>query len=266
MGLGHAVSLFREYMGTGLVVIWFLVCLVYLFLKEERKPFRILFVYMPAVLLLLFFNPLFSNAAARYMGDEIYYRILWLLPVTAVIGYTCVTVAGKLSGTRKRLFPLCTVLLVMVSGRYIYSNGFFGRAENLYHVPDSVVHICDAIELPGREVTAVFPLELVQYVRQYSPVVCMPYGREMLVDSWAEWISWTELCTAMEADTVDAKELGRLAREEGCVYIILSEEKPLRGKLQDAGYEYFDSMDGYRIYKDSSFVWPAGTPGTAPSS
>ena len=59
---------------------------------------------------------------------------------------------------------MCAVL-VMLSGSFIYSNEFFNRAENLYHVPQSVVDICDAIEVEGREVMAVFPAELLQYVR-----------------------------------------------------------------------------------------------------
>ncbi len=251
----HVASLFREYMGTGLIVIWFLICLSYLFLKEEKKHVRIIFVYMPVILLLLFFNPLFAKLMMLFMGDEIYYRILWLLPMTTVIGYACVTIAGKLAGKIKIVFEAGVLFLTVVSGSYIYNNPFFSRAENLYHVPDSVVHICDAIELPGREVMAVFPLELVQYVRQYSPVVCMPYGREYLVETWNEWAMESELCDAMEAETVEAPELGRLAREESCVYIVLPEQKVIQGRLQDAGYDYFDSMDGYVIYKDSSFEW-----------
>lgn len=254
MGIEHAIVLFREYMGTGLVVIWFLVCLIYLFLKEERKEIRILLVYVPMILLLLFFNPLFAGIVAAYMGDEIYYRILWLLPMTVVIGYTCVTVAGRLGGRKRILFAVSAVIVTIVSGKYIYTNAYFGRAQNLYHVPDSVVHICDAIEIPGREVTAVFPLEMVQYVRQYSPVVCMPYGREILVEAWNEWAVQNRLCDMMEAETVEAGELGRLAREEGCIYIVLPENKVVRGDLQEAGYEYFDRMDGYIIYMDKFFI------------
>ncbi|MCM1090162.1 MAG: hypothetical protein NC092_10550 [Butyrivibrio sp.] len=253
MGVGHAVVLFREYMGTGLVVIWFLVCLIYLFLREERKELRILLVYVPMILLLLFFNPLFARIVMAYMGDEIYYRIIWLLPMTVVIAYTCVTVGGRLGGRKRLAFAVSAVILTIVSGKYIYNNAYYGRAENLYHMPESVVHICDAIEIPGREVTAVFPLDMVQYVRQYSPVVCMPYGREILVEAWNEWAVQNALCDAMEAETVEAAELGRLAREQSCIYIVLPASKEVRGNLQETGYEYFDEMDGYVIYKDKFF-------------
>ncbi len=249
----HAIVLFREYMGTGLIVMWFLVSLVYLFLKEEKKQIRVLFLYVPLVLLLLFFNPLFGFLMSRYMGDDISYRILWLLPVTVVIAYTCVSVYGRLAGRKRIAFSVLAVFLVMASGKWIYSNSFFSRAENLYHVPDSIVHICDAIEVPGREVTAVFPLDMVQYVRQYSPVVCMPYGREILVESWNEWAIQNPLCDAMEAEQINAARLCALAKEQGCIYIVLPGDKTIAGSMEEAGYGLFLETDGYRVYKDKAF-------------
>ena len=81
----QALNLFQEYMGTGLVVIWFLVSLIYLWLMEKRKPIRILFLYVPVILLLIFFNPLFASVVFRMADGEIYYRILWLMPMTAAV-------------------------------------------------------------------------------------------------------------------------------------------------------------------------------------
>lgn len=252
--MSHAIELFREYMGTGLVVIWFLLSLVYLFLKEESKQIRILFVYVPVILLLLFFNPLFAGFLAEYMGDEIYYRILWLLPVTVVIAYTCVVIGNRLAGKKRILWAVGSVILAVVSGAYIYSNVYFARAENQYHVPDSVVGICDAIELPGREVTAVFPLEMIQYVRQYSPVVCMPYGREILVEGWNEWATQNELCEAMEAEVVDAALLGKLAKDYGCIYIVLQSNREIKGNLSETGYEWFCEVNGYNVYRNAELI------------
>lgn len=251
--MSHAITLFREYMGTGLILIWFLVSVIYLFLREEKKQIRILFVYVPVIVLVLFFNPLFARLMSTYMGDEIYYRILWLLPVTPVLAYSFVHVCVTFQGKKRLAFTLTAAFLAVVSGSFIYSNPFFARAENLYHVPERVTRICDAIEIPGREVTAVFPLDMVQYVRQYSPVVCMPYGREILVEEWNEWAIQNELCDVMESDVIEAAELGRLAREQSCIYIVLPEEKKLTGSLREADYEEFFRADGYVVYKDARF-------------
>ena len=56
-----ALKLFQEYMGTGLIVLWFLVSLLYLWLTEKRKYIRVMFLYVPLVLLLVFFNPLVAK-------------------------------------------------------------------------------------------------------------------------------------------------------------------------------------------------------------
>ena len=183
---------------------------------------------MPVILLLLYFNPLFAELVFGVAGGEIYYRIIWLLPITIVIAYTCVCILGDMvrkqndsgrdrtsEGKVKKGLPsivaaVCLGGLIVISGSFIYDNPFFHKAENLYHVPDSVVHICDAINVPGREVMAVFPLELVQYVRQYSPVTRMPYGREMTVERWNYY---NPLCEAMYAQVIDMEVLAPLVKE-----------------------------------------------------
>ena len=141
------------------------------------------------------------------------------------------------------------IVVFVVSGGLIYRNPFFQRAENAYHVPQSVVDICDAIEVPGREVMAAFPRELLQYVRQYSNVVCMPYGRDIVV---SKWTVQNDLHDVMEREVIDTLELATRAREENCAYVILPEDKELVGRMEDQQFEEFARMDGYVIYKDST--------------
>ena len=160
------IQIFQKYMGTGLTVLWFLAALIYLFLFEKRKDRRILFVYMPVLLLLLYFNPLFAGLFCSLVGSEIYFRMCWLLPVIVVLAYTAVCILEKRKGKGQLLFAVVTVLLIVFSGKSVYENPLYSKAENMYHVPDSVVHLCDAIVVPGREVMAVFPRELLLYVRQ----------------------------------------------------------------------------------------------------
>lgn len=242
-----AVGLFRDYMGTGLIIILYVGALIFLWIQEKRKHVRILFLYMPLILLALFFNPLFAGIAYRVEGDEIYYRILWLLPITLTIACAVVTAYGRLSGKRREVFAVCAAGLIAVSGSCIYANPFFRKAENVYHVPDSVVHICDTINIPGREVRAVFPAELLQYVRQYSPVTCMPYGREVLVPAWGPS---DLLYDVMEAETVELELLVPLAREAKCHYLILRGDKEMRGTPEEYGLVWLGETDGYVIYRD----------------
>lgn len=245
-----ATDLFREYAGSGLIVILYLLSLIYLWVKEERKYVRILFLYVPVILLFLYFNPLFAGVLSHLAEGEIYYRVLWLLPITVTIAFTASEIYNRLPDGRRMVFGLTAAVGIVVSGSYIYHNPYFQKAENLYHVPDSVVHICDAISVPGREVQAAFPLELVQFVRQYDPTICMPYGREMTVDRWHRW---SELPSEMEKDTIDLDRLAPLAKAEGCHYVILPEDKLMTGVPADYSWEVFGRTDGYVIYRDTEF-------------
>lgn len=245
-----ATDLFREYMGTGLIIILYLLSLVYLWVKETRNYIRILFLYVPVILLLLYFNPLFAALLYRLADGEIYYRVLWLLPVTVTIAFAAAGIYSRLPEGRRMVFGLAAAAGIVFSGSYIYSNPYFQKAENLYHVPDSVVHICDAIAVPGREIQAAFPLELVQFVRQYDPTICMPYGREVTVSRWNRW---GELPDEMEKETIDLNRLAPLAKEEGCHYIILPEDKKVTGDPADYRWEVFGRTDGYIIYRDTDF-------------
>jgi hypothetical protein len=237
-------------MGSGLMVGWFLLSLLYLAAAEKRKPLRVLLVYVPVSLLLLFFNPWMADFFYRYVQDaEIYYRILWLIPMTAEIAYAAARIFTGLRGKKKALFAVAGTVVLMLSGSFIYADPYFQKAQNLYHMPQSMVGICDAIEVEGREVMAVFPEEFLQFVRQYAPTVCMPYGREMLLQLWG---NYDPLHTAMEAAVIDVAELVRLAREDGCHYIILRREKPKHGKFEDYGYRLFESIDDYDIYLDGT--------------
>lgn len=242
---------FRQYMGTGMIVTWYLLSLIYLWICEKKRHVRILFLYVPLILLLVYFNPLCVKLVHGVVGSDIYWRILWLLPITATIAYASVCVYGRMARDGRRLaanlFALCMAGALAVSGSFIYNSPRVSRAENLYHMPDSVIHICDAIQVPGREVMAAFPLELTPYVRQYCPVVCMPYGREMVMKSWN---NHNPLCDALEQEVISMEEAVPLSREAQCHYIIFREGQELTADPEEYGWIRYAEMDGYVIYRD----------------
>lgn len=247
--LSHQITTFQNYMGIGLIIGWFLLTLVYLFVTEKRKDIRILFIYVPVLVLAVFFCPLFAELMYAMAGTETYFRMLWMLPVSMVIAYGIVHIYNRLKGRIRILWATAAAVLVMVSGTFIYSSPLFSKAQNTYHMPPAVVEICDAIEVEGREVMAVFPTELVSYVRQYKPVICMPYGREVLTQIWG---NYSELRGIMESDVVDVEHLAELAKTETCHYVILSEEKTLIGDMADYEYIHIGNFHGYDVYQDMS--------------
>ena len=134
---------------------------------------------------------------------------------------------------------------IVATGDYVYDNPYFGPAYNRFHVPQTVALVCDAIIVEGREVRAVFPDEMLPFVRQYTANVCMPYGREMAVERWE---NDNPLYDAMKEEEADCEKIASLAAEQGCHYIILHETKPGQEGFEKTGYRYVETAAGYRIY------------------
>ena len=241
------LALIREYMGIGLSIIAFVLALIYLWVKEKRKEFRIIFIYVPLALLLIYFNPWFAETVRKSSGGEGYYRILWLMPFTMVLAYAIVYAYGKISEKLRGIFACVFAALIIFAGSYMYGDSNFSRAENISYVPDSVIRICDAITVPGREVKAVFPEELLQYVRQYSPVTCMPYGADVPENAEA---AGRDLYEMMEADIIYLDELAPLIEKYQCHYIVVPAGKVLIGIPEYFGIVWFGETDGYAIYRD----------------
>ena len=246
-----AIEIFQDYAGTGLIMLWYFLALIWLFLKEERKDRRAMFLYVPAIILALFFCPLFSTLFSRFVEIKIYFRLLWLLPVTGTLSYTIVQMASKLQKKKTKIFCCIAVVLVVFSGTLVYFNPSFSKAENIHHVPEDVVQICDMIVLEGREVKAAFPQELVCYVRQYSAGVCMPYGRELFLGG--EDKRFNDLYLQLQKRVIDMGEVAYWAKKDSCHYIILAPQgHEMKGCPEDYDYELYGQVGNYLIYRDTT--------------
>lgn len=241
----NAVSLFSEYMGNGLLLIFYLAGTVYLYVTENRRIYRLVFVYLPALILLFFFNPLFYRMFYRLLEGEIYYRILWLLPVSMGIGFTVVSIVSKLQGIRRVFFIALSIVLISMGGSFMFSNPFFSKAENPYHVPQTVVELCDALRVEGREVMVAMPMEFVNYVRQYDATICMPYGR-------TADLYFDELGFMLEQEELEVPKIVEKARQRSCHYIVLAQSKKNHNEFLDYEYEAIRVVNGYVIYKDTT--------------
>lgn len=246
-----AIESFKWYSGSGLMMTLFLIAVCYLWITEENKNKKSILVYGSICILVLFFCPVFSYLTTKYIGNEIYYRVLWLLPIGVTIAYAMVRVLRKLSGIKKWIGLMGMLLLIIFSGKYTYSNGHFSKAVNMYHVPDYVIEVCDYIIVPGREVVAAFPAEFLQYVRQYTGMVHMPYGRELFMENEV-YVEYNPLYNLLEAERIDAVKLSDEARVQKCHYIIVSTQENMDGSLESNNWECLDTIDGYNVYVDNT--------------
>lgn len=243
----QTMQLYSDYIGSGMMMGLFLGAVCYLWLGEKESPLKMTMAAVPSVLLGLFFCPPFAALVYTYLDEEIYYRHLWLLPMTGVIAYALGKLVLQLQGVRRLIAAAAACAILMVCGDYVYDNSYFTKAENPWHVPSEVVEICDEIIVEGREVKAVFPSQLVQYVRQYTPYILMPYGREMIVERWQ---TYNEMYEAYELGVPEADVLAETARKFGCQYIIWDTAREITGDLENSRYELIKQVGQYDVYRD----------------
>ena len=245
----ESAGLLKEFAGEGMVMTLFLLAIIWLLVTEKRKEIRIVFVYMPITVLAVFMFPLTAKILDVFLGEEIYYRLLWLWPIVPTIAYASVQLWKAVKEQSRGVVVTAIVLVIAVSGKIVFEHPNCTLVENVYHVPQVVVDICDDVRIEGREVMVLFPKELVQYVRQYDATICMPFGREALVYSWGEG-GRNGTFYVMETQPIDVELAAEYAREDGCHYVIIRDTDKLDGDFLTYGYEEFGVYDGYIVYKD----------------
>ena len=247
-----AFVVWQNISGSGMLAACYVCAVIFLFFYEKVTYKRILFVYLPACLIAVLLLPVTYRFVAEVIDEELYYRFFWMLPMTLVIAYTLVQLINLYRGKYPKLLLVLMVAFIVLCGDFVYDNWRYTKAENPYHVPDSVVQMCDLMHAEGREVLALFPMELMQYVRQYDSTICMPYGRDVLVE---DWFVLHPLYDIMEAKVLDLDALGREAVEYGCVYVVIPKDEEKTGNITTAGYILKDTISDYQIYYNDEVFW-----------
>ncbi len=241
----------KSFAGAGLTLTLFFIALVYLMIKLPKGPKKTALVWFSLFSLAIFFCPLWIVYAKFREDAEILYRILWMIPMGAVIVTAMVEFVSSLDSKKETVAVIVMVALIIISGKYVYANRQFKPAENEYHVPQTVVDICDEIIVPGREIRACFPIEMVQYVRQYTALVCQPYGRStLLYGAYGE--NYSVIGKLLEAEVYDAKKLSEELRAADTPYFIVSSDKKFTENMSNYDYYYVTNIDGYDIYLDNN--------------
>lgn len=247
----------KLYGGNGAILLLFLASAIYLAITEESVKKKIMLGILPLLIFVVFLFPVTKivYVAAFDDGSDTYYRLLWLVPMYVVIGYAgCKFLFSLKKSIYQRVGLVIILAVIMVTGSFVYASVNMSRAENLYHIPQSVIDICDVVAPKEGEprIRVAFPGELVHFVRQYDTDILMPYGREMVVTQWDYYNPVYEVMEKPEI--IDGKALLEATRETKCSYIVLGENRKIDCNLEDLGLELVKNVQGYNIYGDPEIL------------
>lgn len=247
----ESVAIFQNYVGyhqNKYLFGIYLFFLLYLWKYEKNRKLKVLFVYVPTILLVFFFCPWFRELFAILLNEEeTYYRLLWLLQMSMVSAYG----ALKLCGKYRKLMLAVMCIAIISCGSFVYRNANITRAQNLYHIPSEVVEAASIMDPGEGRIMALVPAEMIHFIRQYTDRITLPYGREMLISRWK---FESDLYEIMEnSEVIETSEFVELTRASYCMYVVLRKDRQLAEPLTDYGFELFAQTDNYLIYKDT--IW-----------
>ena len=243
----------KLYGGNGAILLLFLASAVYLLITEKSVKKKIMLAILPLLIFVAFLCPITKIVYVAVFddGSDTYYRLLWLVPMYVVIGYAaCQLLFSLKKSAFMRVGLVVVAVIIMATGSLVYKSVNMSVAENMYHIPQTVIEICDVIAPAKGEhrVRAAFPSELVHFVRQYNTDILMPYGREMVVTQWDYYNPVYEVMEKPE--TIEAEALLEATRETKCSYIVLHENRQIDKNLEEMGLSVVAELHGYRIYAD----------------
>lgn len=250
---------FQRFSGEGTYLILFLCGVFFIYLHEKRKKVRLAFVSYSVVILLLMIFPVTALVIMDYLiGEEVYWRMFWLLPIPFVLAYAAVRVVEQKKQWRKAFLAVLFGILLMISGKMVYANGEIEVSGNPEKIPTEAIEVCnalsgDAVQNSIEKKRVVVPRELLAYIRQYDATVGMPYGRNAIKQE-----AMTENCEniyrimcSKQASDMDIPELCSLLKAENCNYLVEKLEIALEvgEQLEQCGYIQAAAVGDYVIYR-----------------
>lgn len=222
----NILAIFKSVTGPYVMFGLFLASVIYIVVTKSKKE-RCIFVYITAIILLLFFNPIvFFVIGQKILGDQTYCRMLWAIPQVPIMAYAFSEVCDRFDGRKVKqagIVVLC-VLSLMISGHCIYNSDNFSVRENAYGLSDEVVTLVNAItpyekndELLAR-VSAV--PEVASQIRQVSTYPRPRFDRDGFSENGAEREAYQELIK----DKPDVETLIE-ASNSAHAYIIIRREQ-----------------------------------------
>ncbi len=195
----------------------FIICAVIVLLigKKRTEAGVFLSVFSAAVIVLFSFPP-FAAAASRFLREGVvYWRMLWLLPVSVLIAYAVIWLAGHFQGIKvKAVFILAAGILLVIGGKNLYAEGPFVKAVNREKIPLRTMMVAQVIEENARTTGNPYkrlagPPDITCQIRQVDPSIRQSYARVFHTEELEPKDGWNYYLRVMYDNLEDEK--GKIA-------------------------------------------------------
>lgn len=246
-------SLWTSYWDEGYYQYLLLLSVIYLLFRRRKAESTRQSLICVLSVLVLFFCPLTVKIIRACIGEDVFWRVLWLIPLVPVIALAATEFLSKRK-TKLSRFVLTVILIgvIALSGKSMFQAGRYVLVQNYQKVPTEVVHICNLIREEAEkdglsEVRVAADDHLASYIRVYDASILMPYGR------WAKGAFNAydrALYNEINSDPADYDKIGKLALSKDCHFLILPDTgQDPSDALSAYGYSEIGRVNTYTIFQ-----------------
>ncbi len=209
----------------------FYLCVALIFLKEKNKYKKITFGYYPLIIMIGIYNPITVLFATKVFGTDLliayYCRMFMMMPIAFCIAYGLIIILRGTEGRKKMFFSFALALIIIISGKCVYSEDWFIKADNFNKIPNDVIELSALI---NEEATIMVPNDLSSYVRQYDSRLHLAYGR---------YAANEKIAIQVSSDNPDINYIVNYGKEHDCEYVVcLNKQDIIDGFIASGCFEY----------------------------
>lgn len=204
---------FRQFFGSGWYFLYAAAAVLLLLHPRMRSRKGDLLSVLTIAVLAVFSFPPAAAFLVRFMRDGVvYWRILWLLPLSALISFAVIEAEGLFSGKwRKALFLAAAAALLIAGGRNLYLEGPFQAAAGREKIPERTMTVARVVEAnaeacgnPYKRLAG--PPDITCQIRQIDPSIRQSYARVFHTEELEPEDGWNYYLRVMYDNYEDKKE------------------------------------------------------------
>lgn len=229
---------------------------VYLLIFERRKKKA---VYLVAYLILvsfLFFCPLTAKVIQKCIGELVYWRVLWIFPVFAVIASAFTSLVEKIRNNGARILAVFVCLiLIAAGGTSVWQAGNYEKVANNQKVPQEAAEAAEAIQTLRSSEDAIVAADnmIAPYLRVYDPSIQLAFGRDGRGRRSSR--NGKLLYEHLNAPSPNYKIVAKRAIIEKCELLVFAppqeQREECRQIMAEYGYQKVAEINNYDIFQIS---------------
>ncbi|MDY3730388.1 MAG: hypothetical protein SO005_08225 [Candidatus Choladocola sp.] len=247
------LSTWNQYWGDGFYQYLLILSIIYLLFQKKKEESKKGILLYSLVLLLVFFLPFTAIIIRACIGEDVYWRVLWLLPTIPLIALAASDFLRKRkTKITKGVLLLVFCVIIACCGEGMFSANNYILSDNPQKVPSEVAYLCNLIHEKAAQdgisqVRLATDDHLATYARVYDPSILMPYGRRA---KGAMGKVSNLLYEQLNSENPDYSKIALAAKKKECNFIIAKVSDPsYLANFAEYGYTKIGELHVYTVFQ-----------------